>query len=254
MYKKQFTIGFIFLFSFIRLYITKNNYIIPLNSPHDEYWYINNAINFIWSGSYDQMTFVHLPIYSAWLILLNFLSIPSRIGIDLAWIISGMYLTYALIKFSNNLFYGLIFFVILIFHPYTFTYFDRALSENILTVLSAAIIGSIIEILNNKNKKSYRVWVAYFIYTIGIGLAFHVRKEGVVLLAPLIILLFAILFFKNSFSHIKDNIKKLTALFLLPLASILFIGGILSLLNFLNYGIFVRYELWRPDIKGLSPP
>lgn len=67
----------------LRLYLTGDRDILALNSPHDEFWYIESAFNGIWGGRYDEMTLIHLPIYSAWLASLDFLGLPARLGIDL---------------------------------------------------------------------------------------------------------------------------------------------------------------------------
>ncbi len=67
-----------------RLYLTADRDITAGNAPHDEFWYVHKAFVGIWSGQYNEMSFVHSPVYVLWLQFLNTFGIPARLGIEIA--------------------------------------------------------------------------------------------------------------------------------------------------------------------------
>ena len=140
---------FVAVITIIRLYLTGDRDILALNSPHDEYWYIQTAFNKIWGGdSYNQMTFIHLQIYSVWLYFIHLLGIPGRLAIDVAWLFSIGYLSFGLLRLTRMAWLAAFVFIFLAFHPYTISIFDRALAETFLTVVSVVVIAAGIELWN----------------------------------------------------------------------------------------------------------
>lgn len=235
----------------IRFYFTVDRDILALNSPHDEYWYIQTAFNKIWGGdSYNQMTVIHLPIYSAWLYFLHLFGIPARLAIDMAWLLAIGYLAFAFLRLTSRVWLAVLLFVFLAFHPYTISIFDRALAETFLTVIFTAVLGAGIELWNCRDENSvFRRRIAFIVFTIGFALAYHTRKEGIVLFAPLFILACWTLFDRQRWWHGLGRQRLAIPLLLAPMLSTLLLGATLAVGNYLTWGVFARYELSAPGYQ-----
>lgn len=242
---------FIVMTAIFRLILTGDRDILALNSPHDEYWYIQTAFNKIWGGdSYNQMTFIHLPIYSAWLYCLQLFGISARLGIDLAWLLAIGYLAFAFLRFARMAWLAALLFAFLAFHPYTISFFDRALAETFLTVVFAAIIGAGIELWNCREQGfTYRRRIALVVYIVGFAIAFHTRKEGIVLAMPLLVIACWSWLDRQRWWCSWGKQQLAIPLLIAPLLSIIFLGVIVAGGNYLKWGVFARYELAAPGYQ-----
>jgi hypothetical protein len=241
---------FIVITAIVRLVFTGDRDILSLNSPHDEYWYIHSAFNRIWGGTYNQMSFMHLPIYSVWLAFLQLFGIPARLAIDVGWLLATGYLAFATHRLTRRAWLAALIFTFLAFHPYVISIFDRALAETFLTVVSAAVLGAAIELWNCRDRRStFRRWVALIVYALGFAIAYHTRKEGIVLAVPLLVLACWSLCDRRSWWSGINKQSLAIPLLLAPLLSTLFLGVILSGCNYLKWGVFARYELAAPGYQ-----
>ena len=242
---------FIAVVFIVRLYLTGDRDILALNAPHDEYWYIQNAFNGIWGGDYNEMTLIHLPIYSIWLRCLNLFGIPVRLAMDVGWLLANTYLAYAVFRLTRMAWAAALLFCFLAFHPYVFVIFDRALAETFLTVLSAVVLAAAIELWNCRdNRLSRRARVALIVYVFGFAIAYHTRTEGIVLTAPLLLLACWSIFDRNRWWRRGANKFALVVPFLLaPLLSTIILGSMLSAANYVKWGVWARQELAAPGYE-----
>lgn len=239
----------ILIVTILRIYITADRDILALNSPHDEYWYIKTAFNKIWGGSYDQMAFIHLPVYSIWLGFLKFLGVSTRIGIDVGWLMASTYLAFAIFNLTRAFWLSFFLYVFLAFHPYTITIFDRTLAETLLAVICTAVIGAGIELWNTRHEVlTFRRIIALITYVIGFAVAFFTRKEGVVLVVPILGLVILSAFDRQRWW--KNGRKKLAIpLLIAPFFSIFLLGFVLAGGNYLKWGVMAAYELAAPGYQ-----
>lgn len=241
---------FITAIAIFRLVLTSDRDILALNSPHDELWFIHTALNRIWAGSYNVMSFIKLPIYSAWLYLLHLLGIPARLAIDVSWLLAISYLAFAIHRLTRKAWLAALLLLFLALHPYTIALFDRALPETLLTVISAAVLGAGIEIWNCRDDDSvFRRRIAIVIFVAGFAVAFHIRPEGIVLVTPLLLLACCSWFDRHNWWHSPGLYRLAIPLSLAPLLSILTLGTIIAGGNYLKSGVFARYELAAPGYK-----
>lgn len=242
-----FALGFMVV---LRLFLTGDRDILALNSPYDEYWFVHNAARMVWGGEYSQLAFAHLPVYSIWLAVLNVLGVPARLGIDLAWLAATGYAGFAVCRLTGRQWVGVLFWVFCAFHPLFFVLFDRALSETLLCILLALLVGSGLEIWATREAPAGRRGrLASWIFVIAFALAFHVRKEGVLLLAPLFVLAMYSWGGRKVWWR-RQLAQTLAGRFLvLPLAAALMMGCTLAGMNFLRWGIAARYELAAPGYE-----
>lgn len=244
---------FIVAAAITRLFFTYDRSILALNSPHDEFWYIQTAARYIWGGGndgYNQMTIIHLPIYSVWLDFLHFLHIPARFGIDLGWLLASGYLAYAFLRLTSMKWLTGMIFTFLAFHPYTISIFDRALAETFLAVVCAAVIAAGVELWNCRDSEAgIRRIVALTVFIFGFAIAFHARKEGVVIMAPLLVLVcWSFLDRQRWWSGIGRK-KLAIPLLVMPILFTVLLGITLSAGNYLKWGIFARHELSAPGFQ-----
>ncbi len=228
----------------IRLALVGDRDIAAINSPHDEYWYIERALKGMFGGAYDQMAFMHLPVYSWWLTFLNVFGVPARLGIELAWTASGLYLAYALRNFTGRPWVSIALFGFLVLHPYTLVIFDRALSETLLTVTIASGIAAAIEIWSTRSvHRCRRRAFATMVFAASFALAYHLRKEGVVLFAPLAMLV-VISYLRRDVWWAGDGLRRLVVpLIGGPLLATFAVGFAVASANAFKWGIFARYDL-----------
>jgi hypothetical protein len=235
----------------LRLYLAGDRDILALNSPHDEYWYIKNAFDGVWGGRYDEMTLIHLPIYSVWLALLDLLGLPARLAIDAAWLAASGYLAVAIARLTRVSWAGLVLFAFLAFHPHVIRIFDRALAETLLTVLVPAVLASGIELWRLRDEaNSTERSIALMVYVVGFALAYHTRTEGVLMLVPLVLLGILSLHDRRTWWGRRDGLKLSVAMIALPLAATLLVGGALSAANYAKWGIWASQELAAPGYKN----
>src|SRR6185436_1080860 len=116
--------------------------------------------------------------------------VPGRLAIDIAWLAASGYLAYALRNLTGARWVAALAFALLAFHPYGIFIFDRALSETLLTVLCAFALAGFIEAWNchGAEGRGARKLIAFIAITLAFAAAYHTRKEGIVLVAPLAIL------------------------------------------------------------------
>ena len=233
----------------IRLALTGDRDILALNAPYDEYWYIQDALRLVWGGPYTHMVFAQLPVYSLWLALLHLFGIPARLAIDVAWLLAAGYLSFALYRFCGYRWVATVTFLFLAFHPYAFIIFDHSLAETLLAVLSTIVLAAGIELWNSRDKASNERGLAPWVYAVSFALAFHTRREGIVLLAPLILLACWSWKDRAAWWSLKGRSTLAIPLLVAPLAATLVLGILLAGANYLRWGVFARYELAAPGYQ-----
>jgi hypothetical protein len=241
---------FMAIISILRLYLTGDRNVTAPFSPHDELWHIRTAFNWIWGGGYTELSFAHLQVYALWLDCLRLLGIPLRLAIDIGWLMAVSYIGYAMLQLTRMAWLTALIFVFLVFHPYIICIFDRVLAETFLTVVSAFVIGAGIELWNCRDQQgTFRKNSALVVYVLGFAIAYHIRKEGIVLLVPLgVLAVFSL--FDRQFWWKGFNSRTMGLTFLIaPILATVCFGVLLAGGNYLKWGIFARYELAAPGYQ-----
>lgn len=234
--------------------LTSDRDILALGEPYDDYWFVSSAWRSIWSGQYNHMVFAQLPIYSMWLKLTALIGLPGRLAIDFGWLAATAYLATAVNRFCNRYWPGLLLFGFLAFHPYSIALFDRALSENFTAVLCAVCLGAFIDVWNfrvaspRSSAARRHMIIAGMVAAISFAAAYHSRKEGVILLVPLVCLALWSLV-KRDLWWSKEDRRLALYILAAPIAATLIVGVGLAGLNAWHWGIFARYELAAPQYQ-----
>lgn len=240
-----------------RLWLSGDRDILATNSPYDEFWYIASASRYVWGGSYDHMAFSQMPVYSSWLLALKLLGIPARLGIDIFWVASSLYLAVSLSRLTRQSLAGLLVFVLLIFHPYSLFLFDRALTETLLATLSLCALAACIDVWLSRSARSiFTPKAALGIFVLTYALAYFTRKEGIVLLVPLLTLTVVSLISRSTW-WTRPFQKCLGFNFIVaPVLAVFLLGLSIASVNYAKIGLFVNNELsasgYQRAIKSLN--
>jgi len=236
----------------LRLYLTADRDIAALDAPHDEFWYVYKAYTGVWGGQYNELAFAHSPVYALWLEFLNTYGIPARLGIDIAWIGAVLILVNAVRKFTESRFASLILAGFLLLHPYSIFIFDRSLAETLLGVTVAISIAAGLEIWTCRNAgMSTRRAALIAGFTVMFAVSYAMRKEGISLIAPLVLLAgVTLLFRKFWWSRTRTNPSLGTVYFVLPVFAAICLTLALSTLNYAKWGTFAPYDLANSGYKS----
>lgn len=241
---KTYYIYIIYIIAALKLLTVSTNEIIQTNSPHDSYWYVNNANNYIWGGGFNVMSQAHLPLYSLFIKMNAMVGLPLRLSTEILWICGTLIIGKIFFKAYKTYFISIIFITFLLFHPVIFKSFDWAVPDIFLTITTLYILIFIMKISYDIKNDRYKNLEKHFIYlAIAISIAINIRAEGVVyLFTYFIFLLYFIINYGLYFQKIK--FKKL--LFILPF--ILTIS--LSTINYFKYSQFSTHSLANSSYKG----
>lgn len=229
----------------LRLYLTADRDIAAWNAPHDEFWYVHKAFTGVWAGQYSEMSFVHSPVYVLWLELLNTYGVAARFGIDVAWIAGVMALAVAVRNFTKARVVSVILAAFLLLHPYTIFIFDRSLAETLLAVTIAIGLAAGLEIWTTRAGTSGRRLIPIVLFSVMFALSCNLRREGIALIAPLL-LLAGLSLFSWKLWWADRNRKGLSLgliVFVMPLVATLCLSLALSGLNYFKWGTFAQDDL-----------
>lgn len=237
------------LLALFKFYLISREEILALYAPHDEFWYILAASRWVWfSQNYDLMTMIHLPVYPIFIALWHLTGIPLRIGIDLVFILSSFYLTYALRKINASQIICILIFSLIILHPLSFDLFNRTLAETFYTPLLLSFLASLILMWISADKKKlfFSILMGFFA-----GLLWFTREESVLILGMLALVYLLIAFF--AFKEAKDWKQVVKQLKIPILPSLIIISCFTIFIyaaNYAKYGLFAPSALNGSDYKS----
>ncbi len=227
----------------VRLVLSSDRDIFALNAPYDDYWYVDSAMRWIFGGPYNHMSFVNLPLYSIWLKSVSLLGIPARLAIDLIWLLACAYLAVTVARLCRQWWPGVLLYLFLSFHPYSILLFDRALSETLLTVLMTFTLAGLIDVWNLREAENgWRRTLATVIASASFAAAYHTRREGVVMLAPMLVLLAWSAYRWQVWWAGPNRFRMGYHVIAFPLVITLALGFLLAAANYVRWGVFARYE------------
>jgi hypothetical protein len=233
----------------VRLWMTADRDILALNQPYDDYWFIFTARRTIWGGHYTNLSFAQLQMFALWLEGVCAIGVPARLGLDLWWLGGAAYLAFAIRRLCANTWPAVLLFVFLAFHPYSIALFDRALSENLMASLVTIALAAFVDVWNFRvdgpRPSTYRQRLSIAVGALAFAAAYHTRKEGIVLLAPLgFLALWSLVHRTLWWGRARGALG--IGIIAIPLIATIAVGLVISARNFEQWGIFARYELAAP--------
>jgi len=237
------------LLAILKIFLISHEEIIALNAPHDDLWFIQAAARWFWfTDEYNLMTIIHLPAYAIYIALIHLTGIPLRIGIELTFLASGLYLVYALRQIGLSKIFCLAAYALIVFNPASFHVFNRSLSETLYSVLLMLSLAGITLMLVNINTKKflyYSVLSGFFM-----ALLWLTREEGVLIAGiPALTAFFTLLPFYRKKENWKTVSRKLKIAVLLPIAIIAFFSLAVHTANYFKFGLFAASALDSSSYK-----
>lgn len=255
-----FIFGILILFRFL-LSNRLPSYILS-GMPHDDGWVVSRAQNILsgkWLGEYDQFTLIK-GVFSPLLLALS-----SRIGATFSGLNTTMYCVACIIfvvslrPVIKSQWLRLLLFAVLLFNPITYALDtgQRVYRNGIGQWQILLIFGCLIAIFLRRNEN----WKKQLNWAIGGGLAlgafFQTREDGT-WIYPFVL---SSIFLTSLFYLLeKKGPRKMTVLFLLPLAIAWSLHGAVMLQNYARYGAPIvndrgggNYAKVAGDLYAITP-
>jgi len=226
-----------------RLQLTADSDLLAVNQGADDLWQIRTAAEGVWSGSYWHMKGVHLPVYSMWLWAGYKLGFHARLAYDLLWCVGALALGVAYYRAQGGRLAAVCITLFMLFHPAGITLADRALAENILPPLVAVAFALGLEFWRVHNGTAIQRWSIALALSAICAICYHTRREGIVLLIPLVIL-------GATWLHPGWRPQKWRTLtigfFFGPVVAITLLGMSITIMNRQIWGFNARCQLLTP--------
>lgn len=199
-----------------------------------------------WLGPYSEMTLVKGMFFSFFLGINSLVGIPYSISVTLLYSFSCIIFVIGIKKIFKTKIPQYFIFIILLFNPVSFAdcTFLRVY-RNCLTASQVLIItGCMFAVYLNRNNKIKAM--IFWSIGAGIGLAslWHTREDGIWII-PFVIMVIIITVFSivnNKMIRKKQKIIK-CLIVALPVVILMISTGMISTINYINYGVFTTNEL-----------
>lgn len=237
----------------VKLWLVQAHALIGLVSPHDCQLFLNLAHHLLsgdWFGKYNQLTLIKGPFYPLFIAANYWLGLPLLVSQQLLYGLACLVVIRALSAIVRHPWLLLLFFLFLLFNPFTFNYPTTAYMYRlgIYPALGLLVFGALLGVLirAHTSKKNALLWA------IGLGLAlsafWHTREEGIWIIPSLLLVVLVNLFslrtapksdqFKNVLIHAVPFLIWVGTTFLL------------CTINQNQYGVFTTVELKHPAFKS----
>lgn len=185
--RRLLTAGFlgVTLFAF---WLTADQEILALFSPHDDHWYLSTARCGYWFGDepYSPTSFIKEPVYPLFVALCYRLGLPLRLATEVVYLAAAGFLASALAYRQAPAWIGLLVFAACALHPLSHVTFRRATADALYVSLLLAALGALL--LQHKLRGESGGWRRGLLSGALLGLLWNTRPER-----PLVLVL--VLFF-----------------------------------------------------------
>jgi hypothetical protein len=238
--------AFILALSLFKLALISNHEIVAALRPHDDYWHIQAAAQWVWRRPFSEWTLMHQPVYALYVAASGATGLPLRMSIELIYLLSAALLAVSLGQLGLRRALQVVVFALLAFHPFIYEGFDFALPETLYTCLMLVFVGMFVRIIAPKSRRDLNLSAALFACTA--AMLWHLRKESVLIGG-----LFALLAVGVAFALIRKAVTRQEALGLAgrlvagPAVAVIILGMAISAANGLRYGLWSTNELSAPN-------
>lgn len=251
-HRRVFYMGVI-LFTVTKLWLVQGqNLAAYFGAGHDDHLFLRLAQNILggsWLGGYNELTLIKGPMYPIWIAVSFLMGIPLLLGQHLLYAGACILLIWLLSKHDISPTILLVFFLLLIFNPVTYDFFQaRVIRAGLYVPLTLWIFVFLFSLYH------YRLGSIRRLIILGTGLglflaAFWLTREEGVWLLPSIILLIGYTIYDLRLMHTTEFWKRFFAVCMVPV--VIWGGGLLviSTINYIKYGIFCSVEFKHESFK-----
>ena len=234
------------LLAILKIVLVSGEEILARNQPHDDLWHILAAARGYWLGSnYNNMTFVHLPVYSLWVAIVYFTGIPLRIATELFFLVSGFLFVLSLSRADVNKAVCTVAYCLIIFHPLSFQLFNITLAESLYTPLLLMALAAMIMMWINRGHKICSIYaVLSGVYS---SLLWNLRKENLLILGLILLLaVIAFIVLRKEGHSWRSILQQIGIMIFVPFVVIGIVTLTLQAINYKKFGLFVSTDMSAP--------
>jgi len=238
------------LFAVFKLFLVADREIVGAFRPHDDYWHIQAAAQWVWGRPFDPMTLVQLPVYALYVAISGATGLPLRISIEIVYLLSVALATTSLGRLGLPRISQIVVFGMLVFHPFLYEGLDFALPETLYTCLTLAFAGLFIRILVPKGRSDH--FVSTVLFALVTALLWYMRKESILVEGLIGLIAFGIaLAWLRKFIGPAQAIVLGGRLVAAPLVTVVLFGFFISGANGLKYGLWSTDQLGAPNYRRM---
>jgi hypothetical protein len=234
------------LLAIIKIMLVSNEEILARNQPHDDLWHMLAAARGYWLGSgYNNMTFIHLPVYSLWVAIVYFTGVPLRIATELIFLISGFLFVLSLSRVAVNKVVCTVAYGLIIYHPASFQLFNYTLTEMLYAPIFLMALATMIMMWINRENKKCSMYA--LVTGILFSLLWNLRKENVLILM-LMFLFTSIAFWvlRKEGRNRLSILRQIGIMIIIPFVVVGVVSLTIQTINYNKWGLFVSTEMSAP--------
>jgi hypothetical protein len=231
------------LLAIAKMVIVSREEIVARELYHDDLWHILAAARGYWlGGGYTHMSFIHLPVYSLWIDLVYFTGVPLRIATEILFLAASFMFAVSLSRVGINKIYCCIAYCLMVFHPASFQLFNYTLAEMLYAPLFLLALAFVVMMWAKRGQEHC------FRYAVGVGISFsllwNLRKENVLILGLIFLIIVMAVFVLRKEGHGWRNIFRYTSIMsLVPVVVILMVTLTIETINYKKFGLFAPTEM-----------
>jgi hypothetical protein len=218
----------VLLISLFKLILVGTDEMVAL--PYDSIGYANLISYFYFGAPNDWWRPSLFPLIGSGFYLLG---IPYRIGIELIYLTSSGFITWALFNLTDSLVLGLLGFTLAALHPYTFTYFRYLLPEPLFCSLLLLFFGIALLLFSSRNGTKLSLLALLGVAGACLSL---VRLESPIVLGFLLV--FGLLYLLKTYLYDRARFRSSALATILPFLCFYAVITSARTANYLRWGTF----------------
>ena len=222
-------------------------------APHDDHHFVTLAshlLNGDWLGPYDQYTQYTLMkgvFYPLWISFSNVLSIPLLTSQHLLYASASVVFIISISPYVKNKWWLYIIFIFLLFNPFTIIV-DRVFRLGIYPALTILVIASAFALYTRSFMKDGKPLPWAIILGLSLSALWHTREEAIWIIPSLVVLLFFTVL--RIWTDKGASVKKITILYLIPVAMLGLSTLAIATMNWQKYGVFTPLEIHSNEFES----
>lgn len=231
---------FCLFLAFLKLWLISQDEVIARDIPDQQLWFVKAALelmNFNWLGAYTPATLSHSPIYPLWIVLVNQLGFPLRIGTEFLLIFSALFFIITLFKAGLPTWLSCLLFFLIITNPTSLWLNREVLSESLFAPFFLLILSAMLRLLLSREHHDMVK------FSVLMGLATSVLWQ---LGMSHLLLIGSFIFFYALYYYLAhSNSPRMAVIILIPFFLIATTSVLIRSINYFRYKSFLVTERTR---------
>lgn len=230
----------------LKLWLVHDEEIVARFQPLDDLWQLLAAARGYWfADTYNWMMYVRLPVYPLWIKAVQITGVPLRVAIELVFLASSFLFSLALVRASVPKIIAAAVYLVIIFHPASFSLFNYSLAETLYAPAITATLAALILVWVDRHSPKLPRNAA--LAAICLAALWHIRPEGE------LVMLLLVSFGAGAWGALwlertrrPEVVRFLKLAVLMPAIVIFASTTALKSANWLKTGLFISTEMSSP--------